>query len=73
MKANVTHNSSVYIAKKLRLLRRMPAQPTSEDKTPNVEATVDRMSKVRFPTRMTSAFVQTLNQASRQMMRAARE
>jgi hypothetical protein len=56
------------MARKERLLRRMPAQPIMEVKRPIETARVERTSSERLPTRMISALSQMLNQVSRQMM-----
>lgn len=67
------HRRNVYHARKARLFSRIPAQPTSEVKTPRDAAVVVTISSVRFPTRMMSACVQTLNQINRQAMSPVRQ
>jgi hypothetical protein len=54
------------MARKERLLRRMPAHPIREVTIPTAAARVERMSSGLLPTRTTSACVQTLNQVRRQ-------
>jgi hypothetical protein len=60
----------VYTARNARLLRKMPAQPMSETRTPREAARVEMMSSGRFATRRISAWSQTLSQVRRQKMRA---
>lgn len=72
MKAKVTQRRKVYHARKARLLRRIPAQPTREVKMARDAATVERTSSRWLPTRTMSACVQILNQVRRQKIKATR-
>lgn len=72
-KAKVTHVRNVYQARKLRLLRRIPAQPMREVRRPTQAAIVDRISSALFPVRITSACSQMSNHVSKQTMRVATE
>jgi hypothetical protein len=60
------------MARKERLLRRMPAQPIIEVKRPIETARVEMMSSERLPTLMISALSQMLNQVRRQTMMPTR-
>jgi len=65
-KANVIHDRKVYHARKLRLLRRIPAQPIREVRIPSQDAIVEMISSGVFATRMTSACFQMSNHIIRQ-------
>jgi hypothetical protein len=72
-RAKHIQRKKVYTARKERLLRRMPAQPTIDVMIPKLEAMVERISSVRLPTRTTSACAQTSNHVQSRNMMPARE
>jgi len=73
MNMKVIQRRKVQMARKPRLLSRIPAQPTTLVKRPRAAARVERTSSERLPTRTMSAWSQMSNQVRRQKMRVTRE
>jgi len=63
----------VYVARKARLLSRMPAQPRRAVKRPAEHARVERTSSGRLPVRMMDAWAGMLNQIRRVYIRPTRD
>lgn len=66
----MSQRKKVYIARKERLLRMMPAQPMRQVRMPKEEAMVEKMSSGRLPTRIMSACGHMFDHVTMQNMKA---